>query len=217
MGWQTTHPKKKVALISPQHFLTADHFRAGETITFFDASNTLRTFGVARIARIHGDIAIGTLEVPVPEAHGISSFPVIAIDGDGPWGREVYYLGNGPKGSMTFSVGRTGFEAAVEGMAQLDSELVTGKAYRDRVRGVFGDSGGPSFFLVEGELILIGHHYTTYQDILLGAQAEAVNAHLANAGYALDLRGDPGCGAGIGQGTLATLALVGWRRRRHAG
>lgn len=217
VGWQATHLKKKVALISPQHFLTAKHFKATGSITFLDVTGTLRTFVVSRITEIEGDVAIGTLAAPIPEEYGINPFPVASISGDGPEGRVVYYVGNAPN-SARFAVGRTGFLRASRGTVDLDSILVRDDDLRDRVRGITGDSGSPSFFLMNGELVLIGHHYSSRQDALLGLRVKAVNAHLASSGYALDLRREPGaCGSGASQGAVMTLALVGWRQRRRRG
>ncbi|KKM22350.1 hypothetical protein LCGC14_1626180 [marine sediment metagenome] len=214
-GWQTSRPKKKVALISPQHFLTANHLRATESITFLDASGTLQTFAVTKVTRISGDIAIGTLEIPVPEELGIRPFPVASVHGGGPEGRGIFYVGNSPSGPVAFCVGRTGFDKSYNGIANLDSELVANKNFRDRVIGVTGDSGSPSFFISEGELLLLGHHYTPRQDFVLGFQAAAVNAHLAASGYTLELRDAPeGCGDGAVEGAAAALAFVGWRQIR---
>ena len=217
IGWQTDHPVKKVALITPQHFLTATHLRAINSITFLDASGNMQTFAISNITKIHLDISIGTLEVPVPADLGIRPFPVAYVKGNGPIGREVFYVGNAPSGNLrTIAIGRTGFHDSRNGMAELDSSRVSSEYSQDRVYGVTGDSGSPSFFLENGELILLGHHYTARQDSILSLQAEAVNNHISGTGYSLDLRDEPpsGCGSGAMQGAFVTLAFVVWSKRK---
>jgi hypothetical protein len=215
VGWQTSHPVKKVALITPQHFLTATHYKATGSITFLDAAGDLRTFRVVKVDRISLDISIGTLEVPIPKHLGIHPFPVASVSGDGPKGRELFYVGNPPKGPPTMAVGRTAFyKTRNESMAELQNEGVSVRYLFDRVRGVTGDSGSPTFFLSDGELILLGHHYTARQDFILGLQSKAVNAYISDAGYSLDMRRAPdSCGDGAIQGAFVTLAIIGWRKR----
>jgi hypothetical protein len=216
VGWQTTHSKRKVALISPQHFLTATHYKATGSITFLDSSGNLQTFAVSNITKIYEDISIGTLEVPIPEELGIRPFPVSSVKGEGPTGSEVFYVGDSPPGHLhTFAVGRTGFWKSRNDKADLDSADVPVEHTVDRVFGITGDSGSPSFFLENGELLLLGHHYTGRQDYVLSLQARAVNEHMSPTGYSLDLRDAPpsGCGSGAAQGAFMTLAIVCWRKR----
>jgi hypothetical protein len=216
VGWQTSHPVKKVALITPQHFLTATHYKATGSITFLDAEGNLQTFSVVKIDRISLDISIGTLELPIPEHLGIHPFPVAVVKGDGPEGRELFYVGNPPKGPPTMAVGRTAFyKTRNESMAELQNEGVSVRYLFDRVRGVTGDSGSPSFFLSDGELILLGHHYTARQDFILGLKAKEVNEYISDSGFSLDLRSAPdGCGDGAIQGAFLTLAIVLYRKRK---
>jgi hypothetical protein len=216
VGWQTSHPVKKVALITPQHFLTATHYKATGSITFLDAAGDLRTFRVVKVDRISLDISIGTLEVPIPKHLGIHPFPVASVSGDGPKGRELFYVGNPPKGPSTIAVGRTAFYKTRNGsMAELQNEGVSVRYLFDRVRGVTGDSGSPTFFLSDGELILLGHHYTARQDFILGLQAKAVNAYISDAGYSLDMRRAPdSCGDGAIQGAFVVLVIAVWRKGR---
>ena len=100
-------------------------------------------------------------------------------------------------------------------MAELQNEGVSVRYLFDRVRGVSGDSGSPSFFLSDGELILLGHHYSDRQDFILGLKAKEVNEHLASSGYSLDIRSAPdSCGDGAIQGVFVTLAIVLYRKRK---
>lgn len=217
IGWQTGHPVKKVALITPQHFLTATHYKATGSITFLDSSGNTQTFAVSNITKIHEDISIGTLEVPVPADLGIRPFPVSSVKGNGPVGREVFYVGNAPSGNIrTIVIGRTGFHDSRNGIAELDSSRVSSEFIKDRVYGSTGDSGSPSFFIENGELILLGHHYTARQDSILSLQAEAVNNHIASTGYSLDIRNEPpsGCGSGAMQGAFVTLVVICWHQKK---
>jgi len=206
IGWEADYPKQKVALISPQHFLTATHYRATGPITFLGEDGNLHSFLVDRINQVSLDISIGTFVLPIPGGLGIHPFPVADIQKGEPRGTEVFYFGNAPSGPLTIAAGKTRFGGMKnESVAELDPGRIGG----DWVIGVSGDSGCPSFFLVDEELILLGHHYTPYEDFVLGAQAEAVNDYMEPEKYALDLRRVPtGCGNGFGQGAFAALAAA---------
>ena len=217
VGWQTSRPKKKVALISPQHFLTATHFKATGSITFLDDSGNLQTFVVSNITKVYEDISIGKLKTPVPDELGILPFPVASVNWNGPRGREVFYVGDSPPGTIsTFAIGRTGFYKSREGKVEFHRSLVSSEYAKDRVHGIVGDSGSPSFFIESGELILLGHHYTAYQDYILSLQAKAVNNQMSDTDYSLDLRELPsGCGSGAVQGAFMTLVIVGWHQNHR--
>jgi hypothetical protein len=72
VGWQTFAPGIKGTLISPQHFVNADHYKVAGTISFLDSSGNLRTYGVEANEAVWGDLAVGTLVAPIPPERWIA-------------------------------------------------------------------------------------------------------------------------------------------------
>jgi len=83
----------------------------------------------------------------------------------------------------------------------------------DRVHGVGGDSGSPSFFENGGELLLVGHHYTSYNDqyIGYGPTWDALDDFLAADGQLLEAAGHSWHGDPAHGGVVVTrLSERGW-------
>lgn len=201
VGWQTSQPHKKAALVSPRHFLNADHYKLGGSITFVGWDGVLRTYPIASNERVSGDVAIGTLAEPIPPEDAIHFFPVAAVRGSEHDGREVLYVGKAPSAGR-FAAGRTAVAVSAQSSNRLDSTLVDPVYAGDRVYGVPGDSGSPSFFEQDGGLVLVGHHFGGHNDQYLGYRPtrDAVDDYLAADGNLLDVigegwLGDPADGA----------------------
>jgi len=199
VGWQSSAPVKKATLISPLHFLNADHYKIGGSVTFVDQNGALHSIPVVANVRVIGDIAVGTLEQPVPpDVHVFPVMPVLDTEHDG---REVLYIGASP-GSSRFAAGRSAIEFSSQSSNRLNSNLTSAQVARDRVYGTSGDSGSPSFFDEGGLLALVGHHFGGHNDQYLGygPACDAVDDHLAADGYLLDM---------VGQGRLGDPADAG--------
>ena len=199
VGWQTSAPRKKATLISPLHFLNADHYKISGSVTFLDQNGALHSIPVVANVQVAGDIAVGTLEHPVPP--GVHVFPVMPVLDAEHDGREVLYIGASP-GSSRFAAGRTAIEFSSQSSNRLNSSFTSAEFSGDRVYGTSGDSGSPSFFDEGGVLALVGHHFGGHNDQYLGygPACDAVDDHLAADGHLLDM---------VGQGWLGDPADAG--------
>lgn len=201
VGWQTDAPRKKAALISPLHFLNASHYKLGGSITFLGRDGALHTRTIVRNVKVYQDVAIGTLAEPLPDE--VYFFPVVPVVGAETLGREVLYVGRAPGGNA-FAAGRTAVAYSSGSGSSLDSRGVDPQWTQDRVRGVSGDSGSPSFVDEGGFLGLLGHHFAAYNDLYIGygPARDAADDALAADGHLLDV---------IGEGRQAAGDLVATR------
>jgi len=215
VGWQTYAPGIKLTLISPQHFLNANHYKATGSVSFLDSSGTVRSYGVASNEQVYGDLAVGTLVAPIPPEHGVSHIPIASFERDNHFGREVYYVGNPPpQGSTGFSVGRTAIGSVSQDAVWLNTNGVDPANSVDRVFGITGDSGGPSLFDEGDALSLVGTHYSSTSDQTPGSSfaRAALDDYLAGDGQLLDVYGegrlgDPGAGDLVVTGVDADLGI----------
>lgn len=171
-----------VTMISPIHFLSAAHAPAGGTIVFHHDNSTggaTTTRFVDSGGRVAGtDIWLGELNDPIDP----SDIAVYPIAGDADYtGDIVYQIGRGglfgASNTTGFRVGRNRvsdlYEDVVVGFGTTDSltffddsvagdltgdDMTTADLIDDETFLQNGDSGGPSFLLVGGELVLLGTH-----------------------------------------------------------
>jgi hypothetical protein len=161
-------------LISPTYFLSAQHFRPaiGAGVTFFennDASGPSHTYIVDSGVNVAGtDLFLGKLKTSVSTSDNIHPFAVLADNKAALTGATIGVYGvpnrlglNTIDGFTT--VGPASGLASTGEVFTYDYDTVNGfnpgEAY---LRG--GDSGGPSFVAVGGDLALVGIHWFTYSD-----------------------------------------------------
>jgi len=184
IGWQSNNVRKKAALISPQHFLNANHFKIWGSITFYNQDGELKTYEVESNRRVGGDVAIGKLTNPIPADDKIPFFTLVDTDVYTSVGKTVIYVGSAPD-SNRFAVGRTAIATA--GLS-FDASLVPRDFRQDRTRGTDGDSGSPTLFIQpDGKLTLVGHHVMACNDNFLGNLRDQVDVLIAADGYLLDI------------------------------
>ncbi|MHB1156527.1 MAG: trypsin-like serine peptidase [Phycisphaerales bacterium] len=169
-----------VTMISPTHFLSANHAhpRPGSKITFWEAdSNTDPAKSHTYIVDDWGhrmtydgqpntngsDLWLGRLTAPLDPAHHITYYPVLQLPADADYiGRKIYVVGR------PFRVGISRITAVVDDFEigetremRYDYHAKPGEGFGESdcyLQG--GDSGGPSFTLVNGKLALLGIHFT---------------------------------------------------------
>jgi chitodextrinase len=216
VGWQSDAPWKSAPLLTRRYFLNADHYRIGGSLTFRGGDGQLHAYAVVANTRVHGDIAIGTLATPVAPEHAIQTLPVLPVEGTEHDGREVLYFGGAP-GSGRPAAGRTAIEYSSGSTSRLNSALVAAELALDRVAGVPGDSGSPSFVSEGGALAVVGHHVGGLNDQYLGTRAarDAVDDFLAAQGASALLEvlgegrlGDPAQGGVVVTRLSAEAALA---------
>jgi hypothetical protein len=162
-------------MISPQYFITARHASANfsPTLTFYEGNSTAtggHTYEVdtsfyydATFAGLPTDVCLGRLAAPIPAADHIACYPVLKLSNDSDYvGMNIYTYGNPnlvgrnvvSKIESYTEIGETGpsmfFNYDEPGVGPDETYLIG------------GDSGCPSFAVVNGKLALLGEHFSTY-------------------------------------------------------
>jgi hypothetical protein len=164
-----------VTMVSPQYFITAYHASAGlqSTVTFYegnDASSGAHTYSVDTGFHVTttysgqpSDVYMGRLIAPIPAADHIAFYPVLSLPNFSNYvGMTIYNYGYPSR------LGRNVI-SRIEPYAE-GNENQVGMFFNYDVPGlgedetylIGGDSGGPSFAIVNGQLALLGEHFSTY-------------------------------------------------------
>jgi hypothetical protein len=241
-GLATGSAGRWATLISPTHFLSANHFHpgAGASTTFFhtnDASGPSETRTVVGGRSVGGDLWLGRLDEAVSADVAIYSIlnPTSAL------GSEVHVLGLADTSDRGQSqrIGRN-----VIDRVELDFNTGIGTGHiitydydnpggvgADEARVAGGDSGGPSFVIANGAPALVGIHWFNYADDTVGefgdsptgsgdsfvsAYIDEINAELALFGESLTITSTPEPSSLLLAGLLFG-PLAGMRRRRTVG
>ena len=182
-------------MISSQYFLTAYHYAAGGTVTFFPGNTTSGggySFSVDPNFRqnlyynsINGsvsltqgantlpaDVCIERLTSPIPASDHIASYPVLELPLTNNLaayvGTTIYNYGSsdvvGRNIISNFQLasvleGGTGGEDGPDMVYDYLPPGMSGSVGQDETYLQPGDSGGPSFAVVNGQLALLGEHY----------------------------------------------------------
>ena len=167
-------------LVTPWHYLTADHSsggRAGNTVTFRGTDGIYYTRTITNYVTIGSDIGIGILDSALPatvkpykvlpanfrqympSTDGIAGIPAITISGHGldHSNVETTIITN-----VSFSTIVKAIVANYPPIASLTPFDSWTKKNSPSQFAIGGDSNHPSFFLINGELVLLGNQYVTY-------------------------------------------------------
>lgn len=217
VGWSVADNRKSFALISPRHFVGANHFRpaAGSHIRFLSLDGRLHTYTCEKFYNIKNargentDLFIGELSEAIPASHKIPFYPVLDIAESGLIGRDIVVYGSGQSGPR-IGQGRIARFGDSFGVSLIGSPLndtrnysfdyVQSAASPDDSYGEVGDSGSPSFIVADGMLTVAGIHSAILQTNLPGSGAitttydsfilhyrDQINEHLAHTGHRLIL------------------------------
>lgn len=169
IGWPTslTDWTRQMALISPRHFVFATHYplEANWRIAFLDANGKQHTYGIKRQDPIlnpqgqNTDLMLCTLTDDIPDSTGITAFPVLEMARESDYvGKEMIVCGSFVRaGKMTINgfttlVNDPGFDTTR--FAYFDYHKSSGGKDDCNYQG--GDSGAPSFIIIDGQATLIG-------------------------------------------------------------
>lgn len=217
VGWSADDTRKGFALISPRHFVGANHFRPtpGSEIQFLSTSGDVRSYTYETFHNIQNtegeetDLFIGELSENIPASHGIPLYPVLDESEGALRGREIVVYGRGDSGPR---IGRGEIERFGNSLGPplAGSELNDTRNYtfeyteaiasQDDAYGEVGDSGSPSFVPVDDMLTVSGIHSAVLQASLPGTgdvittydsfilhYKDQINDHLAKTGHRLIL------------------------------
>ncbi|MGA2253062.1 MAG: hypothetical protein ABSG53_00235, partial [Thermoguttaceae bacterium] len=156
-------------MISPTFFISAthDHPGAGSTVTFY-AGNC--TSGPSYSGIVGGgsqiqasDVYLGWLTQPIPSSANIADYPVLALPNDTAYVGTMIYNYGSPNlvGRNVISSIQTYTEAG-ETMAGMFFNYDIPGVGPDETYLMLGDSGAPSFAIVNGQLALLGEHFSNW-------------------------------------------------------
>ena len=233
VGWYVQDTRRQFAMVSPLHFVCANHFRPGINgqVRFLGTDNVERTYEILKTEVIVDassgatDLCLGTLE----EAVDTSVIHPVAYAN---LGSDASYAGPGIVFGKTVRAGKTSFGGvtttsgtSLTGSEQIDNTRFINLVYSfagvdgDDAFLEAGDSGSPSFLDINGELALVGTNSAVIDN--LGSQAalaafvpfyvDELNAFMEDDGYQMR-EATPGVTSLTAQG-----ASVGTLRQAYAG
>jgi hypothetical protein len=162
-------------MISPQYFITAYHLPANSqsTLTIHegndagDGAHTYRVDTGFGFTTTYGgqpsDVYLGRLTVPIPATDHIIFYPVLSLPNSSNYvGLTIYNYGNPNRlGRNVISRIEPYTEGSENQVGMFFDYDVPGLG-EDETYLISGDSGGPSFAVVHGQLALLGEHFSTY-------------------------------------------------------
>jgi len=174
VGWHSADPNLSCTLVSPSHFIGANHVKPGigATVTFYARDGVLRSFTVANqynmtnAAGENTDLFIGELNQPVMPCDNITFYPILKLASEGAYvGKDLHVYGkSGRVGKTTISAFQDFGGDPITGGAGINSTRAYSFSYSnalgspDDCHAEGGDSGSPSFVGMDGELFVAGVH-----------------------------------------------------------
>ena len=195
---------RQFALVTPSHVLFARHFAFGGNIRFINAAGVeidrtlVENIEVPNDSGGISDLMIITLDRPVSEVDGIVPFPYPNLVNEATLtGAVVTTFGQSVRAGRGLISNFSDFSQT--GPPAIDSTRTFTFRHNvfagndDDAVAVIGDSGSPTFAMVNGRPALIGVHLAasqgtftnTTQDTYVPHYAETVNGLLAPSGYQL--------------------------------
>ncbi len=207
VGWSTQDTVQQFTLVSPRHFVGANHFRpnVGSVVRFLARDNTLHdhtiaaTYGILNDDGTTSDVFLGELTTDVAGTTGIRPLPYLNLAVESAYtGEALVVLGQPARGGRgtVAQVSDFGYDAVTSGSG-IKTRAFTftyGPAGSvDDAKAEVGDSGSPSLAIRSGQLALVGTHTavltavgtTTTYDTLVPHYASRLNSVMESQGYHL--------------------------------
>ncbi len=196
VGWWKKDPQYSVTLLSSRNFTYTKHMapQTGDVITFLGRDGRLHDYHVAKMQTvelgkqggntIYADTGVGTFAETVALDDQICHYPIAySPKGIEPFiDRQILMYGH---------MARVGINEIVEGL------LVNGMSSEFNFdtdglssgwgKSESGDSGSPSFIVINGKLALVGTHWKIDTDSMLPGIIQGMNAIMAADGEKLDV------------------------------
>lgn len=193
---------KWATFITPNFFVSAAHYHPGtgnilrgylnnDTNIFFETKVVwTRNMAFDGVSSIMVDHCIGMVDKPLPpeyKIYPIHRHPTISDN----WSSTNFiYVGRRPawngKPRYGFAIGTRRTPDGVAGDYLEYTLLFTSSTSpqlveTNNVHGVGGDSGGPTFEIINGQLVLVGTHWRPSSDAYYSFIAEDLNRYIRNA------------------------------------
>lgn len=181
VGWQSDLVSRSVAMVSPLHFVSSNHYRIpeGGSVAFYNRDGQLKSYTVQKYSTFTStdgygthtaDLAIGWLCEAIPASDKVSYYPVLNADDPGTpgfdhgWysGRDSFLYGWDARAGIT-PIDALSLIATTPTYSDLTwcwkYIFHTGAGYEGEAGGQGGDSGSPSFLPWAGGLTILGSHF----------------------------------------------------------
>jgi len=199
-------------MISDSYFVSAAHWHPSGSLTFYSDNTTVsaHTYAIAGGQKIGDtDLWLGKLATPLDPAHNIAPFATEQYTSASDYTGQIIYTYGQPH-----IIGRNEITRVTTSVAGSSTGTAIKYYYDDPGLGIdesmlqSGDSGGPSFGVVDGQLVLWGVHWyigssSPYSgDTLVPYYADLLSSLMGDESLNLIIRdgggviGDPGDGAG---------------------
>jgi len=146
--------RMNATLVSRRHVVMAAHFKrkVGAKVVFHDRQGKYLERRLVQVSKVHGDVAVGLLDEPVPGGYRVYPLPAATTDPAILVGRPVVVTDQHRR-LFFHKVGRAGF-----GGISFEFDVEDKHGWGKKL--VSGDSGNPSFLIVGRELVLVETHST---------------------------------------------------------
>lgn len=172
VGWSVQGNSKQFTLVSPRHFLGANHFRPaiGSQVRFLASDNSLHTLTVSGISSIpnangsQSDVFLGEFTTEMPATAQILPLPYLNLASEAAYvGKPLVVVGQAARGGrgvigsvLDFGDDPITGGAAIQTRAFSFTYATAGSVDDAYAEG--GDSGSPSFTVESGKAALVGTH-----------------------------------------------------------
>jgi hypothetical protein len=164
-------------MISPQYFITAYHWPATSspsgTLAFCEGNSMAGGTHTYHIDTSFGfsttyegqpsDVYVGRLTAPIPASDHIAYYPVLSLPNLSDYvGRPIYNYGNWNQVGRNVISSVAPYSEGIEKNMGMFFNYDAPGVGPDETYLINGDSGAPSFAVVDGRLALLGEHFSTY-------------------------------------------------------
>ncbi|MDD5728412.1 MAG: hypothetical protein PHV59_07620 [Victivallales bacterium] len=200
VGWDAGNANRSIALISPLHFVCANHNKIppGNAVTFLNRDGHLKSYTVAGYSTFSyndadggkhvADLALGRLKNPVKPVDNIAYYSVLNADNaevsgfNGDWyiGKEIISYGETARagintiysfGFITTNKTHSPDNRTFSAISDFHPGLTA--QFPDEAGFAGGDSGSLSFLVWNNRLTVIGTHFSAGKDGALQYNADA--------------------------------------------
>lgn len=209
VGWHTGYVARQLTMVSPKHFVGANHFKPGigASIRFLNTSGSLKTYQVNSQSTItndagdDSDLFIGAFAQPIPPSDGIGYHPYLNLANDAAYtGKTVLFMGSNAtqphssRGTVETLASVVTPAIVPDGTNPTRSLTINYNRFAgggDDAYVVSGDSGSPIFINQGGVAAIVGVNsflqtnpasYVTYASFV-PHYADKLNAVMEADGY----------------------------------
>ena len=211
VGWDASNGHRSLALVSPRHFVGANHFQpaVGATLNFFNSNGELRSFTVGSIFNVRNesnevtDLFVGELVETIGAGDALSFYSLPDFPGEAAYlGQELLVYGRSARvglgivdSFLTFGADPVTSGAGINDTRSYLFNYDEMGGGRHDAHGESGDSGSPSFIVMQDRLTLVGTHmgivigptFVNTYDVFIPHYVDEINAIMAGAGYQLSI------------------------------